>query len=479
MGSNKSKTKRNILIDKLEVHKIAKTPIEPYRQSTHLTTPKLLRKQSVEMPTPLKIAIIGAGPAGLTCGLALARRGVDITIFERGGNHLETATYNPNRSYTIDITGHGKKAADHVGASKRFDQELIRFRGLKYALPAWTNRAPNRTMTEAYPGQGWTGSRGDICRVLQAELSQVGSANTRLFFATRAHLIDARKGILLLESTDKSSCHEETFDMIIGCDGSGSATRSTLQQLDPSFSVSSMDLGNHSIMLHLDQHLDELNPEYLYVHAVRPVAAVTGAINGPNGPKDPRWFCQLGFSGSRSFSSADEAKQFLQQTQPLLLRYASPERIAEFSQRDCIATGKSKRCSSLVSGRVVLVGDAGAPVPPIGQGVNAAMESAMVLDQCLALALEQGSEAGAVVAQAQEHFLARWTPEADALREIALTVDLSKSYTSKRLLLAGALGYSGVANAKKEALSYQQAWMIFRTWERRLRFTPLRWLIPG
>ena len=240
-----------------------------------------------------------------------------------------------------------------------------------------------------------------------------------------------------------------------------------------------MDLGNHSIMLHLDQNLDELNPEYLYVHAVRPVAAVTGAINGPNGPKDPRWFCQLGFSGPRSFASADEAKKFLIQTQPLLLRYASPARIAEFSQRDCIATGKSKRCSSLVSGRVVLLGDAGAPVPPIGQGVNAAMESAMVLDQCLALAQEQGSGPDTIVAQAQDHFLTRWTPEADALREIALTVDLSKNYTSKRLLLAGMLGYSGVANAKKEELSYQEAWTKFRSWERRLRYSPLRWLIPG
>ena len=431
------------------------------------------------MPTPLKIAIIGGGPAGLTCALALARRGIDIHIFERADNHLETATYNPNRSYTIDITGHGKKAAVHVGATKRFDQELLRFRGLKYALPAWTKRAPNRTLTEAYPGQGWTGSRGDICRVLQAELNQVNSSNTRLLFSTEAHLIDARKGILLLESTDNKFSQEETFDMIIGCDGGGSTTRSRLQHLDPSFSVSSMDLGNHSIMLHLDQHLDELNPEYLYVHAVRPVAAVTGAINGPNGAKDPRWFCQLGFSGFRSFKSADEAETFLKQTQPLLLRYASPARIAEFSQRECISTGKSKRCSSLVSGRVVLLGDAGAPVPPIGQGVNAAMESAMVLDQCLALAQEQGSEPDAIVAQAQDHFLARWTPEADALREIALTVDLSKSYTSKRLLLAGALGYSGVANAKKGELSYQQAWMRFRTWEQRLRFTPLRWLIPG
>lgn len=431
------------------------------------------------MPTPLKIAIIGAGPAGLTCALALARRGIDIHIFERADNHLETATYNPNRSYTIDITGHGKKAAVHVGATKRFDQELLRFRGLKYALPAWTKRAPNRTLTEAYPGQGWTGSRGDICRVLQAELNQVNSSNTCLLFSTEAHLIDAKKGNLLLKSTDNKISQEETFDMIIGCDGGGSTTRSRLQHLDPSFSVSSMDLGNHSIMLHLDQHLDELNPEYLYVHAVRPVAAVTGAINGPNGAKDPRWFCQLGFSGFRSFKSADEAETFLKQTQPLLLRYASPARIAEFSQRECISTGKSKRCSSLVSGRVVLLGDAGAPVPPIGQGVNAAMESAMVLDQCLALAQEQGSEPDAIVAQAQDHFLARWTPEADALREIALTVDLSKSYTSKRLLLAGALGYSGVANAKKGELSYQQAWMRFRTWEQRLRFTPLRWLIPG
>jgi kynurenine 3-monooxygenase len=431
------------------------------------------------MPTPLKIAIIGAGPAGLTCGLALARRGIDITIAERGDNHLEAATYNPNRSYTIDITGHGKKAADHVGATKRFDQELIRFRGIKYALPAWTNRAPNKTMTEAYLGQGWTGSRGDICRALQTELNQVKLPNTRLLFSTEAHLTDASKGILFLESSDNKISHEETFDMIIGCDGGGSATRSSLQQLDPSFSVSSMDLGNHSIMLHLDQHLDELNPEYLYVHAVRPVAAITGAVNGPNGPKDPRWFCQLGFSGFRSFSSTDEAEKFLLQTQPLLLRYASPARIAEFSQRDCLATGKSKRCSSLVSGRVVLLGDAGAPVPPIGQGVNAAMESAMVLDQCLALAQEQGSGPDAIVAQAQAHFLARWTPEADALREIALTVDLSKSYTSKRLLLASVLGYSGVANAKKEELSYQEAWIQFRTWERRLRYSPLRWLIPG
>jgi hypothetical protein len=106
------------------------------------------------------------------------------------------------------------------------------------------------------------------------------------------------------------------------------------------------------------------------------------------------------------------------------------------------------------------------------------MESAMVLDQCLALAQSQGLEPRDTVTRAQEHFLARWTPETDALRKIALTVDLSKHNTTKRLLLAGVLGYSGIANAKKEELSYQQAWKKFHAWERRLRYTPLRWLVP-
>jgi 2-polyprenyl-6-methoxyphenol hydroxylase-like FAD-dependent oxidoreductase len=239
------------------------------------------------MATHLKVAIIGAGPAGLTCGLALAKRGLEIKIFERGNNHLASATYNPNRSYTIDITGHGKKAAEHVGVTERFNRDLIRFRGLQYALPLWTNLASSKTIIETYQGLAWTGSRGDICRALQAELMQVLPSEKCLFFATEAELIDAERGILHLSSAEDGTSNEETFDLIIGCDGSGSGIRNRLQNLDSLFSVSSADLGNHSIMLHLDQHLDELNPEYLYVHATHPISAITGAINGPGGPQDP------------------------------------------------------------------------------------------------------------------------------------------------------------------------------------------------
>jgi len=68
-----------------------------------------------------RIAVVGAGPAGLTFALACARHEkqlVDITIFEREEDHMTSDRYNPDRSYTIDITGHGLKALQYCEATK-------------------------------------------------------------------------------------------------------------------------------------------------------------------------------------------------------------------------------------------------------------------------------------------------------------------------------------------------------------------------
>ena len=114
-----------------------------------------------EMPK-CKAAIIGAGPAGLALALALARRGAsdDIVVFERAEDHDTAPRYNPDRSYTIDITGHGVRALQYLDVTHRFDEELIKFKGI---------RAVSMNKDEAWEGPGWTGSRGDICRTLMAE----------------------------------------------------------------------------------------------------------------------------------------------------------------------------------------------------------------------------------------------------------------------------------------------------------------------
>lgn len=401
--------------------------------------------------SPLKIAIVGAGPAGLTLACALAcEGGYAIDLFERGDDHFLAATYNPSRSYTIDITGHGLNAARKIGIAERFDGELIPFKGIKTAPAPWLHRLGVGYGLEPYESRGWTGSRGDICRSLQAHLIDRYADVVNLHFGVEAQLVNACNAELELTWLGTNQREMRCFDLAVGCDGGGSALRRALSEQQPDFRVESTDLGNHSTMLHLDQNLEELDPHYLYLFATQPVLVVAGAIKGPNGPADPLWFCQVGFQAAMSFASFADAADLLDRAHPLLRHFASDEMVAGFSQRECLPTGKSKRCSSLVIDRVALLGDAGAPVPPVGQGVNAAMQGATVLAQCLAdhrHSLDQGLAA----------YSSQWQAECDALRQIAIGTFQSLKKTPWRILLASKFGHLGIDLAKDEHLSYQQA----------------------
>jgi len=420
----------------------------------------------------ISVGVVGAGPAGLTLAAALAQEGgFEVSVFDRADDHFSVETYNPDRSYTIDITGHGLRAARHIDITDRFDAELIHFKGLKIAPHPWLRRLGAGYAEERYHGRGWTGSRGDICRCLQAHLRERHANSVTLQFGAEATLVDAGQPQLRIASRSDEPGELRRFDLVVGCDGGGSGVRRAIADHSSGFSVEGADLGNHSLMLHLDQHLDELDPQYLYVLAVQPVMAVAGAINGPAGPADPRWFCQIGFSGPLRFGSSEDARRFLDRAHPLLRHFASHAMVDDFSRRKCLPTGKTKRCSSLVDGRVALLGDAGAPVPPIGQGVNAAMEGATVLARCLhdhRDALDAGLSA----------YASTWGRETDALRRIAMTVDLSQAMTPFRVLLASFAGYSALTLAKREDLSYAEAWERFCRGEDRVRRTPLGWFLP-
>ena len=420
----------------------------------------------------ISVAIVGGGPAGLTLAAALAQQGgFEIVVFERAEDHFSAETYNPDRSYTIDITGHGLRAARFIGITDRFDAGLIHFRGLKIAPHPWLHRLGAGFAEEPYHGRGWTGSRGDICRCLQSHLLERHADSVTLHFGAEATLVDAGQPQLRIASRGDGAGELRRFDLVVGCDGGGSGVRRSIADHISGFAVEGVDLGNHSLMLHLDQHLDELDPQYLYVLAVHPVTAVAGAINGPGGPADPRWFCQIGFSGTIAFDSAADAARFLDRGHPMLRHFASDTKVEQFSHRQCLPTGKTKRCSSLVAGRVALLGDAGHPVPPIGQGVNAAMEGATVLAQSLH---EHRDSLDAGLAA----YAATWGRETDALRRIAMTVDLSQSMTPFRILIASFLGYSCLRLAKREDLSYAEAWETFRRGEDRIRRTPLGLVLP-
>src|SRR5918998_3641925 len=78
-----------------------------------------------------RIGIVGGGPAGLVAAIALARRGIPTTVLERDPHPEVAPRFNPDRSYTIDISGHGLRALRHIDATSSFDERLIPFNGIK------------------------------------------------------------------------------------------------------------------------------------------------------------------------------------------------------------------------------------------------------------------------------------------------------------------------------------------------------------
>ncbi len=415
--------------------------------------------------TKLRIGIIEAGPAGLTIALALAKReNVQVSVFEKAADHRDIPSFNPLRSYTIDITGHGARAVEYLNLKTRFNNDLILFKGIRILFK-------NFVLEESYHGDGWTGSRGDILKAMQEEIiSQTSvSGNVLLHFNTEAKVKDAEKGIL----SYKDDSISETFDLIIACDGAGSSIRNFMQATMKDFEVKSFDNDNYSMMLPFDLDTSELNPSYLYIFGMPPYLGVAGAINGINGPSYPLWFCQIGYSGSRKFNSSQEAKAFLLRNylstgKHALTKYASDEAIDQFSKQENISTGRAKICSSFHVGKLVLIGDAASPFPPVGQGVNAAMEMAIHLDSCIGEAIKDTNSENVeeIIETALKSFSVRWKPQADAIREISFHGLNLKSFqpiiygrlkTILIILLHKVFSRDPLTNAKRNDMSYSQA----------------------
>jgi 2-polyprenyl-6-methoxyphenol hydroxylase-like FAD-dependent oxidoreductase len=70
---------------------------------------------SSSLPTPLRIAIIGGGPGGLTLARILQTRGVRVTVFEQ-----ETSTNSRSQGGSLDL--HPESGLKALRAADLFDQ---------------------------------------------------------------------------------------------------------------------------------------------------------------------------------------------------------------------------------------------------------------------------------------------------------------------------------------------------------------------
>jgi len=268
-----------------------------------------------------------------------------------------------------------------------------------------------------------------------------------LRYETRVTDVDVNTGTLTLESS-KGTCVTRPFELVIGADGAGSVVRRAMEQQVPGFDVERTSIPNYVTMLALSRVRDSLDEHYLQALSVRHFT-VAGAVNGNGDVDSRRWFCCVGSNEELALSSVPEAREYFGRTAPAVLDLASEEDLAAFVQRSTNHVGKAASCSVLHGGRAVLVGDAAAAFPPIGQGVNAAMESAAVLDLCLQ---QEGDDPHSGPAR----YHAEWKPEADAVSWIAQRVRFEEPLNMLRSVVTMALGVDVVGQAKRTDVSYSQ-----------------------
>jgi len=384
------------------------------------------------------IVIIGAGPAGLVSAIAFARRGISTTVIEKLEHPESALRFDPNRSYTIDITGHGLKALRYIDACEQFEQHMIPFKGI---------RIYGSNFIDRWNDDGWTGSRGDILRTLMNLVEEHYTDDIQCEFETEVVSVDVHAGIV---TTCKQGIHQtRQFDFIIGADGGGSVVRQAMVDQIPEFTTTYSEIPNYATMLELDQNTDELDPSYLYVMSTNPFC-VAGAINGESGKDKMRWFCAVGSNHEVHYSAVIEARRHFQKSAPNLLRFVSDTSLIKFTQLKCYHIGRQVTCSQLYGGKAVLLGDAAAPFSPIGQGINAAMESAMIFDQCY-----DGTTPEALESTVQR-YNQRWLPEAKAIAWISERMVYNKTSHILRMKIAQLFGINILSNAKKTDIDYTQ-----------------------
>jgi 2-polyprenyl-6-methoxyphenol hydroxylase-like FAD-dependent oxidoreductase len=370
------------------------------------------------------IAIIGGGPGGLTAAIALARRGIPSTVFERDAHPGRLPRFNPDRSYPIDITGHGLKALRHIDALAHFDAHLTPFRGIKYG----------RRVLDPWREPGWIGSRGDITRALMSLAEERHRGLIDFVFHSDIGTVDAHAGEVA----------GRRFGLVVGADGAGSAVRSAMREQAGGFTVTTSTVPNYGLLLELDQVGDALDKHYLNGLAANPLA-LAAVIADEDKPDGVRWLCVIGVNKPIAFASPTEAASWLRRRVPRALELTSEQAVAEFAGRAHVNLGQRLSCSRLHAGRAVLLGDAAAAFPPVGQGGNAALESAMVLDQCLT---------AGPLDTAGARYDAAWRPEAEAISWIGGQIRYQNPVMVLRSLATAPFGVNITSQAKSSSRSY-------------------------
>jgi kynurenine 3-monooxygenase len=369
---------------------------------------------------PTKFILIGSGLAGGLLGAYLGRRGYDVDLYERRADPREGNIVG-GRSINLAVSTRGIHALEQLGIANEVLRHAIPMRGRmihdksgdlhfapydvdpKKCINSIGRAALNATVIEA--AQRYPNVRVHFnhkCTGIDLD-------------SVTAHLVDSSVAAGVSPANSENQIVHARGDAVIGVDGAFSAVRQSMQREIEKFDYEESYLAHGYKELTIPPGPDgswQMEKEALHIWPRKSFMMI--ALPNPDGSFTCTLFWE--FEGPRSFGTTKtdgDVRDFFREEFPDAVPLM-PTLLEDFRQNP---TGSlvTIRCAPWFhKDKIALVGDAAhAVVPFYGQGMNAAFEDCVVLDECLAEFPDNRERAFA-------EYFGRRKENADALADLAV-----------------------------------------------------------
>lgn len=187
---------------------------------------------SISQPEPLRVVVIGGGPAGLATAIGFAHAGHRATVIEKRASPGTLGTLDRDRSYPVDITPRGMAALASLGIDKTVlanHGHLHVFKGHAEMCGETGKILRRMPMTG---GEGLLGTRDDIVLAFERYAAQQHRGAVEVKHETTVVEFDCSRMTITL-----SDGFSLPYDLIVAADGKNSPTRAFFEQGDPQLLV--------------------------------------------------------------------------------------------------------------------------------------------------------------------------------------------------------------------------------------------------
>ena len=377
------------------------------------------------------ICVVGAGPVGSLASIFLARRGFDVTVFERRPD-MRRVDIPAGRSINLALANRGINALEKLDLVNEISEHLIPMRGRmihdeigNMSMQAYGNKAEEVI---------YSVSRGDLNKTL---MNVAESSGVRIEFNQQCERLDLAHRKIALVDESSGDEREHAYEVIIGADGSGSAVRKAIAAitggdvrediLDHGYKELAISSGPMGEFL-LEKNALHIWPRggYMFIALPNPDGSFTATLFLPN-------------EGEESFTSLQSERDVeaffklrFADAVPLLANLTS-----RFFENPTGMLSTVRCLPWRYQGDAMLIGDAAHAIVPFhGQGMNAGFEDCVALDECIE---RYGADWSNVFAA----FEVERKPNAEAIADMALEnyVEMRDTVRDPRYLLKKELAW--------------------------------------